>query len=103
MCVRSSVAAISAAISAGISAAIVYFRIRGNKLGHVCYSTMAAEMAAEMAATLLPMHIYCYICHQKVNKHYVYMYTNVVQHYNCQPQDNFLTLNITLGLFEFVQ
>ena len=37
--------------------------VRGNKLGHVCYSTMAAEMAAELAATLLPMHIYCYISH----------------------------------------
>ena len=24
------------------------------------------------------------------------MYTNVVQHYNCQPQNNFSTLNITL-------
>ena len=25
------------------------------------------------------------------------MYTNVVQHYNCQPQDNVSTLNITLS------
>ena len=24
------------------------------------------------------------------------MYTNVVQHYNCQSQDDFSTLNITL-------
>ena len=24
------------------------------------------------------------------------MYTNVVQHFKCQPQDNFSTLNITL-------
>ena len=27
------------------------------------------------------------------------MYMNVVQHYNCQPQDNFSTLNITLSIF----
>ena len=26
------------------------------------------------------------------------MYTNVVQHYDCQSQDNFSTLNITLIL-----
>ena len=57
---------------------------------------MAVQMVAEMAATLLPTHIYCYICHQKVNKHYVYMYTNVKQHCYCQSQDNFSTLNITL-------
>ena len=29
------------------------------------------------------------------------MYTNIVQHYNCQPQDNFSTLNITLNVFNF--
>ena len=57
---------------------------------------MAAEMAAEMATTLLPTNIYCYICHFEVNKHCEYMYTNVVQHCNCQSQNNFLTLNITL-------
>ena len=26
------------------------------------------------------------------------MYTNIVQHYNCQSQDNFSTLNITLSI-----
>ena len=31
-----------------------------------------------------------------MNKHYLYMYTNVVKHCNCQSQDNFSTLNITL-------
>ena len=30
------------------------------------------------------------------------MYTNVVQHYNCQSQDNFSTLNITLTEFSTV-
>ena len=30
------------------------------------------------------------------------MYTNVAQHYNCQSQDNFLTLNITLNVDDIV-
>ena len=33
-----------------------------------------------------------------MNKQYVYMYTNVVNHCNCQSQDNLSTLNITLTL-----
>ena len=40
-----------------------YFRVCGNQVDQVCHVSMAAEMAAEMAATLLPMHIYCNICH----------------------------------------
>ena len=38
-------------------------------------------------------------CHWKVDKQYVFMYTNIVQHCNCQSQDNFSTLNITLKCF----
>ena len=57
---------------------------------------MAAEIAAEIATTLLSTYIYCYIWHRKVHKQYVYMYTNVVLHCNCQPQNNFSALNITL-------
>ena len=82
-----------------ISCGSVYFRVRGNK-----FRTWPSLQVNSIYCCLWTLFLSPLLlkCHSKVDKQYVYMYTNAVQHYNCLSQDNFSTLTITLMVHNYI-